>query len=403
MRPFSLLVKPTSADCNLACDYCFYLPKKNLYPQTKTHRMSDAVLERLIKSYMHTAQPAYSICWQGGEPTLMGTNFFLKAVEFEKKYGSPGARMGNSIQTNATLITDKMAKLFAKYNFLVGCSLDGPENIHDHYRQTLNGKATHKEVLKGIEMLKRNRVAFNILTLVSQANINHAKEVFHYLKNMGFNYHQYIPCIEFDENKTLLPFSITGELWGDFLCDIFDAWYPKQISSVSVRNFDAILSKQINGINDVCVLGDNCCQYFVVEYNGDVYPCDFFVEKKHKLGNIMETTWEELLYSPAYQQFGAQKSCWNETCNTCDHQKLCAGDCLKNRVYSGNPPENLSCLCPGLTSFFIHTKNGFEKLSDKIQREKKKAHKRIDKTPKSGRNDPCICGSGLKFKKCCGK
>ena len=403
MHPFSLLVKPASADCNLGCEYCFYLSKKSLYPETTKHRMPDSVLERLIKTYMETDQPSYSICWQGGEPTLMGTDFFSKAVEFQKKYGSARARISNSVQTNATLITDEMAALFATYNFLVGCSLDGPEKIHDLYRQTAKGNATHKNVIKGIEILKRNNAQFNILTLVSKANVNHANEIYHYLKTLGIFYHQYIPCIEFDENKNLLPFAITGEEWGRFMCDIFDSWYSRDTFSVSVRNFDSILTKKIDGINNVCVMEDNCCRYFVVEHNGDIYPCDFFVEKPLKLGNIMETSWEEMIHSPAYQKFGAKKNQWNEKCTTCEHLELCAGDCLKNRMYIGNPAQNISWLCPGLKYFFKHTQSKFDRLSEKIKKKRKIAQKKVDKRTKYGRNDPCHCGSGIKFKKCCGR
>ncbi len=403
MRAFSLLVKPTSADCNLACEYCFYLPKGNLYPEKKKHRMSDSVLEHVIKTYMQTQQTAYSICWQGGEPTLMGAAFFSKAVEFQKKYGSAGARISNSVQTNATLITDEMAVLFATYNFLVGCSLDGPEKIHDMYRRTSKGKATHKDVIKGIEILKRKHVQFNILTLVSESNIDHAHEIYHYLKSTGCYFHQYIPCIEFDKNKKRMPFAITGEQWGRFLCDIFDAWYPKGVSSVSVRNFDSILSQKVDGINDICVMGDNCCQYLVVEHNGDIYPCDFFVEKPLKLGNIMETSWEEMLDSQVYRQFGEQKKQWNEKCKSCVHLELCAGDCLKNRMYAGNPSQNISWLCPGLNNFFNHTKSRFDVLSKRIQKERQKERRKFDEKPKSRRNDLCHCGSGIKFKKCCGR
>lgn len=340
----------------------------SLYPGTKKHCMSDSVLERVIKTYMQTPQPVYSFCWQGGEPTLMGTDFFYKVVEFQKKYGAAGARVSNSVQTNATLITDKMAALFAAYNFLVGCSLDGPEKIHDQYRRTLKGNGSHKEVIKGIQILNRNHVQFNILTLVSKSNVDHAHKIYHYLKSMGFYFHQYIPCIEFDRNKEKLPFSITGEEWGRFLCGIFDTWYPKDTSLVSVRNFDSILSKKVEGINDICVMGDNCCQYFVVEQNGDIYPCDFFVEKPLKLGNIMETSWQKMLDSPSYRKFGEQKKQWNEKCTHCDHLELCAGDCLKNRMYAGKSSQNISWLCPGLKTFFTHTEKGFGKLSEKIQK-----------------------------------
>jgi len=375
--------------------------------------MSDSVLERVIKTYMETQQPAYSICWQGGEPTLMGVDFFSKAIEFQKKYGSSGARISNSVQTNATLITDKMAALFARYKFLVGCSLDGPEEIHNKYRRTAKGKPTHEDVIKGIETLKNNNVQFNVLTLVSKANIDKASEVYRYLKKMGIVYHQYIPCVEFDEDNKLLPFAITGEEWGDFLCDIFDSWYPEDRFSVSVRNFDSILSKKIDNIIDVCVMNDNCCQYFVVEHNGDIYPCDFFVEKPLRLGNIMENSWEEMIHSPAYLDFGAQKKHWNGKCTACDYLELCAGDCLKNRTYGGNPSQNLSWLCPGWKQFFGYTGSRFDNLSREIQkhRQKEPSHKEqsqkkqrsIDKTQKLGRNDSCFCGSGIKYKKCCGK
>ena len=365
--------------------------------------MSDIVLEQLMKTYMGTTQEVYSICWQGGEPTLMGTDFFLKAVGFQKKYGAARSRISNSVQTNATLITERMAALFAEYNFLVGCSLDGPQEIHDVYRRTVKGNPTHKQVINCIRMLERHNVAFNILTLVSRANVDHARQIYHYLKNLGFFHHQYIPCVEFDDHKDLMPFAITGDLWGHFMCDLFDAWYPNGISQVSIRNFESILSKKINGTNNVCVMGDNCCTYFVVEYNGDVYPCDFFVEPSLKLGNIMETSWEEMFLSPVYQKFGARKKQWNQLCTSCDHLEFCAGDCLKNRLYNDHPPQTISFLCPGLKTFFNHTRNKFDTLAQKIQTRQGKEQKRIDKPPKSGRNDPCPCGSGVKFKRCCKK
>lgn len=365
--------------------------------------MPDNVLEQLIKTYMGTPQAGYSICWQGGEPTLMGTDFFLKAVEFQKRYGAARSRISNSVQTNATLITDKMAALFAQYHFLVGCSLDGPKEIHDRYRRMARGTPTHSAVINGIHRLQRRNVAFNILTLVSRANVDHARQVYHYLKDLKFFFHQYIPCVEFDDQKNLMPFAITGNQWGQFLCDLFDAWYPRGIPLVSIRNFESILSKKIDGTNNVCVMGDNCCTYFVVEYNGDVYPCDFFVDPSLKLGNIMETSWEEMFHSPVFREFGARKKKWHQHCTVCDHLDLCAGDCLKNRLYKTGSSQNISWLCPGLKMFFNHTQNRFDTLARKIQTRRQKEQKRIDKIPKSGRNDPCPCGSGVKFKRCCGK
>jgi uncharacterized protein len=416
MRPFTLLVKPASADCNLRCEYCFYLDKCHLYPETTRHRMSDDVLEQMVKSYMATSQPMYSIGWQGGEPTLMGVDFFSKVVEFQKTYGRSGARVGNGLQTNATLINDKMAELFCKYQFLVGCSLDGPATLHDRYRHTIGGKPSHADVMQGIETLKRHDVEFNILTLVSQANVAHAREVYRYLLDQGFLFHQYIPCVEFDEQGELLPFAITGEEWGDFLCELFDTWYAKDTLTVSIRHFDSILVKMVDDVANVCTLGHNCCQYFVVEYNGDVYPCDFFVEEPLKLGNVMQHSWQEMLDSATYHEFGAQKTQWNKVCETCDCLDLCAGDCLKHRIYDGNPPQHLSSLCAGWKRFLRYTRKRFEKLADKVRKQRLKEaqayrqaqlrHTRAQQAKAQfvavGRNDPCPCGSGKKFKKCCG-
>lgn len=418
-RPFSLLVKPASADCNLRCEYCFYLDKCQLFPESSRHRMSDDVLEQVIKTFLATRQPNHSIAWQGGEPTLMGLGFFKKVVTFQKRYGRPGTSIGNGLQTNATLIDDNFAKFFHEYNFLLGCSLDGPEHIHNRYRLTIGGRNTQQDVLRGLEILKRQKVDFNILVLVSQANVGHAREVYRYLVKQGFLFHQYIPCVEFDKNGRLLPFAITGEEWGKFLCELFDEWYAQDSLTVSIRHFDSILSKIVDDTATVCTLGRNCCQYFVVEYNGDIFPCDFFVEEALKLGNVMENSWEEMLHSSFFTEFGAQKPIWDKACDGCEYLKLCMGDCLKHRVYDGNPPDNLSALCNGWKKFFHHCQNRLETLADQVRQHRRRevmpygqaqrqTHHRTqvynkDKSGSVGRNDRCICGSGKKYKKCCMK
>lgn len=218
MRPFSLLIKPASADCNLRCEYCFYLDTSRLYSTSLRHRMSDEVLEQLVKSYMATIQPTYSFAWQGGEPTLMGLDFFRKVVALQKHYGSKGAIISNSLQTNVTRIDEKLARHFARYCFLLGCSLDGPDGIHDRYRRTAGGNATHEMVMSGIDTLKRHGVEFNILALVSKANVEQASEIYQYLTGKGFFFQQYIPCVEFGEDGKLLPVAINGREWGEFLC-----------------------------------------------------------------------------------------------------------------------------------------------------------------------------------------
>lgn len=400
-KPFSLLVKPASADCNLRCEYCFYIDKLGLYPDEEVHRMSDESLEKLIASYMATDQPVYAFGWQGGEPTLMGIDFFKRVVELQQKYGKPGDTISNGLQTNGTLIDDEFASFLAEYNFLVGISLDGPEKIHDTYRKDIGGTGTHKRVMDTIQCLERNKVEYNILTLVNSANVNRGREVYRYLCDMGVQFHQYIPCVEFDDNNKKMPFAITGEEWGDFLCQVFDEWTKKDVYNVSIRFFDSILNVMLNGVYTSCHMAGNCCQYFVVEYNGDIYPCDFFVQTPLKLGNIHNTSWQDAIDSKLYKDFGSQKNQWNNICASCEHLMYCSGDCLKHRIYGGNPPHTLSWLCSGYKKFFDHSISKFKELAEQVRaRQNIRAGLFCDE--KFERNELCFCGSGKKHKKCHG-
>jgi uncharacterized protein len=391
-RPFSLLIKPASADCNLRCDYCFYLDRAELYPQSHTHRMSREVLERVVGSYLATEQPQYGFAWQGGEPTLMGLDFFKQVTSLQQLHGRRGAVVSNGLQTNGILISDELAQHLAHFNFLLGVSLDGPAEIHDLYRRTVGGTGSHGKVLSGIDRLKNNGVEFNILTLVSQANVRRGADIYRYLCGQGFRFHQYIECVEFADDGSLAPFAINGEEWGEFLCAIFDEWIKGDVRSVSVRHFDNVLNKLVDGVNTVCKMGDCCDQYFVVEHNGDVYPCDFYVQSKLKLGNILDTTWEELLRSAVYRNFAVEKSAYCAECSACEFLNLCVGDCTKNRP--AKDATRLSVLCSGWKKFYGHTLERFEGLARQVVNER---HATI------GRNEPCFCGSGKKFKRCHGR
>jgi uncharacterized protein len=404
MKPFSLLVKPASADCNLRCTYCFYLGRSALYPETRVHRMSEAVLERMVQSYMATRQPAYSFGWQGGEPTLMGVDFFRKVTEFQQKYGAAGSRVSNGLQTNGTLITEELAEHLARYHFLVGVSLDGPQPVHDRFRRSPGGQGSHAEVLKGISRLREHRVEFNILTLVSRSNVAQPKEIYRYLCDQGFLYHQYIECVEFDAKGGLQPFAVSGPEWGDFLCGIYDEWHPRDTRRVSVRLFDSIVARMVLGDANVCAMSDDCRQYFVVEHNGDVYPCDFFVRRDLRLGNVRDGSWEAFAESSAYREFGRRKRDWNAACANCEYLRFCGGCCPKNRSAEGRDPKRLSVLCEGWRAFFRHTLEGFRHLADEVWAERQHAEAAgpEEETPKIRRNDPCPCGSGRKYKKCCG-
>jgi len=364
MNEFSLLIKPASADCNMRCRYCFYLEKSALYPEDKVHRMKDATLERIISSYMKTSQGCYTFGWQGGEPTLMGLDFFKKVVDLQKRYGKAGSIVYNGLQTNATLIDDDFARHFSDYKSLLGVSLDGPRYIHDHYRKFTGGHGTFDRVMRGIEILRRNNVEFNILVLVNDFNVNKAAEVYRFLVDSGFYFHQYIPCVEFDSQYSLEPFSINGEQWGSFLIELFNQWYPRDIYKVSIRLFDSILNHLIGRKATICHMEDNCNQYLVVEHNGDVYPCDFFVREDLKLGNIKDNSWEDLISSAAYLDFGKAKSSYSFICSSCQYLKYCYGDCLKHRNFNPNYSKKLSSLCSGWKMFYKHSLEIFKEIAD---------------------------------------
>ncbi len=411
MKPFSLLVKPVSADCNLGCEYCFYLEKAGLYPESKVHRMPEDVLEKMISSFMATDQRQYSFGWQGGEPTLAGTSFFRKAVEFQKRYGRPGAVVANGLQTNGTLLDDEMAELFAEFKFLAGVSLDGPPELHDVYRRNRAGQGSHKDVLAGIEILRRHQVEFNILVLVSKANVSRPKEVFDHLRGLGASYHQYIPCVEFDGAGRPMPYSISGDEWGAFLCGIFDRWRDTGIRKTSVRLFDSILVLLVDRQRNVCNLGTDCRQYFLVEHNGDVYPCDFFVRKDLRLGNVMENSWGEMETSETYARFGRHKKETDAQCPACEFLEFCMGDCPKHRpgAYLGNRGKfpRRSVLCEGWKTFFRHSLPKLKVVAEKIWAERAATgdDSSRDRIPSGHhpveRNSPCPCGSGKKYKRCC--
>jgi len=403
--PFSLLIKPAGADCNLRCAYCFYLEKKSLYPGDARPRMSDAVLERVIASFMATDQPQYAFGWQGGEPTLMGLDFFRRVTDLQKKHGKPGAVVANGLQTNGTLLDDPFAAHLAQYRFLVGVSLDGPAHLHDPHRVTANGCPTHARVQAGIACLRRHQVEFNLLTLVNRLNGRHPETIYRNLVDQGLHYHQYIPCVEFDAQGRPLSFSVEPRQWGDFLCALFDRWHSADTRTVSIRLFDSILARLVDGVANVCHMGRDCRQYFLVEHNGDVYPCDFFAEPALKLGNIMDAGWADLFASPVFREFGACKARWNPACDACPWLELCAGDCLKHR-YAGSPdPRRLSYLCEGWKQFYAHTLPRFRNLAELIRRERHTQNAAFHSAlprPAAGRNSPCPCGCGKKFKHCCG-
>ena len=280
MRPFSLLVKPAGADCNLACPYCFYRSGRARIPAAPPFRMSDAILERMLTTYRALPIAEHSVAFQGGEPLLMGEGFFRRAAE-------QGEGVSFSVQTNATLVTDSLARFFAEAGWLVGVSPHGRK----------------PEFRRGYERLIAAGVAVNVLQLVTKNEVREPEKLYHYIRDeLGCLYHQYIECTWPE------PFEVSGEEWGFFLVRLFDEWEKcGDVRRVSVRTFDSLVSQIVSGAPTLCQFANDCRHYLVVEANGDVFPCDFYVEPSLCLGNVMRDSWESIIESPLYAEFGARK------------------------------------------------------------------------------------------------
>lgn len=400
---FSLLVKPVGPDCNLHCRYCFYLDKSKMFAGG-LHRMDDATLERMIRSYMELPFTTHSFAWQGGEPTLAGIDFFRRAIDIQRACLRPGGRVMNVLQTNATLINDDFARFLAEANFLVGVSIDGSHELHDASRTDSAGAPTYDRVVKGIETLRHHGVAFNALVLVNKANVNAPEAIYRHLRDdLRIMDHQYIECADVEKNGAPFSFAITAREWGDFLCRIFDLWTKHDTRRVSVRLFDTIKSIAIHGSAPACSASANCSGYFVVEHDGGVYPCDFHVTPELRLGDIRENSWNEIAAAKVRAAFASRK--WNlaSECVKCKWLRFCMGDCPRNRapweVYARSLADSPSAtdarsrLCDGWKRFYAHAA---ERLAEIAIQEANP-----NRVP--SRNDPCPCGSGKKYKNCCGR
>jgi serine-type anaerobic sulfatase-maturating enzyme len=421
MFSFSLMAKPMGAICNLNCKYCFYTPKKELYPNMPLG-MSDEVLENYTRQYIEAMKiPEITFAWQGGEPTLMGVEFFKKAIKYQEKYKKPGTRIYNTIQTNGILLDDEWCEFFRENNFLVGISIDGPQEHHDVYRKDKKGNPTFNRVMYGIRLMKKHRVKFNILATVNRMNADHPLEVYRFFRDdVGTQYIQFIPIVEVvskdsDDIFQVSDESVLPEQYGKFLTTIFDEWIKNDVGKVFVQIFDATLASWVGYPQSVCIFAPTCGTAMIIEHNGDVYACDHFVDPEHLLGNIMDTKLEELVASSKQFQFGQdKKNKISPQCLKCNFKNTCWGACPKHRfinVYSGD--ENLNYLCLGYKEFFDHVKWPMRimaslfnqgKVPGEVMQILEGDYKNlIELFPDVKRNEPCPCGSGLKFKKCHGK
>ncbi len=367
MQPFSLLIKPTGSNCNIDCKYCFY---KSRSPEVGTgrQRMSDEVLEKLIKDFVQLDFPGYGFAWQGGEPTLMGLDFYKKVVELQKKYGRANRQISNSMQTNGILLDDEWCRFLHENNFLMGISIDGPKEFHDFYRVDHSGAGTFDKVLAGIEKCKECHVEFNTLTLLNSKSVEYPNEIFDFLIELGVKYMQFITCVEIDpETETIADFSITPEQYGDFLCRLFDRWYEYGPLSLSIRDFDSILSYCIAGKHTLCTFDNKCSQYIVIEHTGDAFCCDFFVEPKWRLGNILETPIEKLASDSVKIKFSRAKQNLSNKCLICRYLNVCRGGCMKDRI-NLNKVDRIkeSYFCRSYKQFFDYAMPRFMQIASQI-------------------------------------
>jgi len=419
---FHVMVKPRGAICNLACEYCYFLSKERLYPDS-AFRMSPELLESYTRQYIEAQRvPEVTFAWQGGEPTLMGLDFFRLAVELQQKYRKPGMRILNALQTNGTTLDDEWCRFFHEHNFLIGISLDGPREIHDVYRHDKGGKPTFDRVMRGVELMKNHGVEFNILCTVHAANADHPLEVYRFFRDeVGAQFIQFIPIVErdnetgFQEGDKVTERSVTGRQYGDFLIAIFDEWVRRDVGRMFVQIFDVSLAAWAGMRPGLCVFEETCGTALVMEHNGDLFTCDHFVEPRHKLGNIQDIPLIEMVGSEKQRTFGLDKrDRLPHYCRECEVRFICNGGCPKNRLLrtpDGEP--GLNYLCEGYKAFFTHIDRPMRIMAAELRAGRPPANiMRIlaeeeaelqRRFARARRNDPCPCGSGLKFKYCHGR
>ena len=382
---FHAMVKPIGATCNLDCAYCFYLHKEKLLGQIQGTSMSDDLLEEHIRQYIE-AQTADEVVfsWQGGEPTLLGIDFFRRVIALQAKYRRSGQSIENDLQTNGTLLTEEWAVFLKEHSFLVGLSVDGPESLHDFYRHSCDGQPTHARVMASAKLLKTYKVPFNALCVVNRENAKKPLDVYRFLtRELGVQRVQFIPCLEPRNFKKVPPnlwdnsprpmigsqesrpghpdsvvteWSVDPQDWGTFLCKVWDDWYQRDFGKVHVDLFETAIAQSLGLPAQRCVSAQFCGKGLAVEHNGDVFSCDHYVYPLHQLGNIREEHLGEMAFSERQKNFGfAKRDSLPNACKNCNYLKLCWGECPKNRlILSKDGEKGLSYLCSGQQTFFSH-------------------------------------------------
>jgi uncharacterized protein len=422
---FHVLAKPTGAICNLGCSYCFFLDKEELYEGSRFH-MSDEVLDRYIKQLIEAhSSPVVTVAWQGGEPTLMGLDFYRRAIEVQERYRKPGTSFENTIQTNGTLLTDEWCEFLKENEYLVGISIDGPQPLHDVNRVNKRGEGTFDKVMRGLRLLQKHEVDYNVLTTVNAVNGAFPLEVYHFLRDdVGTDWMQFIPVVERvdeDGNPAFLngtyasDRSVGAEQFGQFLSVIFDEWVRNDVGSVYVQTFEATVRNWMGlPSSGMCVFNETCGLGVALEHNGDLYSCDHFVEPEYLIGNVGDANMGDLVGSQRQHDFGMDKrDSLPQYCLDCDVRFACHGECPKNRFIDTPDGEpGLNYLCAGFKDFFHHVDEPMQVMVEAIRAGQSAAPVMqfmsqrdaafTASVAQAGRNDPCPCGSGEKTKRCHG-
>lgn len=422
--PFHVMAKPAGPACNLRCGYCFYYEKKNIFKNQKF--MTYDILERYVEDYIRSS-PSQEIVfgWQGGEPTLAGLGFFKQAVEFQNKYKG-SKRVLNTLQTNGILLDEEWSKFLGENHFLVGISIDGPEEIHNRFRIDNEGRGTFETVVKSVQLLKEKKVEFNTLTCIHRYNWMRGKEIYNFLKSIGSQFLQFIPIVERigecrhdglklvhpkNENATITDWTLLPEQWGYFLNTVFDEWVKEDVGRIFVQMFDMTLAGWMGIEPPLCVHSKTCGRAVILESDGSVYSCDHFVYPEYYLGNIMETSLLEMVNSEFQNEFSHEKSKLTERCKKCRYVFACNGGCPKHR-FTGTGDEKVkqNYLCKGYLKFYKHIEPYMVYMAEQLRKGQAPSNimNEIKKNQKGDYrynvkpNDLCLCGSGKKFKKCCG-
>ncbi len=390
-KPLYMMLKPAGAHCNLTCKYCYYLEKNNLYDKSHRHIMSDEMLEQFTREYIEAqTMPQVLFTWHGGEPLMRSIDFYKKALALQKKYAR-GRRIDNVIQTNGTMLTNEWCEFFAQNNWLVGISIDGPQEYHDHYRLTNTGNPSWQKVMHGIELLKKHHVEWNAMAVVNAYNADHPLEFYHFFKDNGCQYLQFTPIVERltqhqdgrtlasladDKEIPLADFSVTPEQWGSFLCAIFDEWVCNDVGKMFVEIFDCTLANWMGVLPGICAYSKNCGHAGVMEHNGDVYSCDHFVFPEYKLGNIRDHTLIEMLYGDKQHAFSRLKhTSLPRQCKECDMEFACYGECPKNRFEKDKYGEpGLNYLCKGYYQYYSHVAPYMDFMKRELQAQRPPAN-----------------------------